>query len=228
MLDIHTVLIALHLLGFAFGVGGATASDMTFIRSTKDGEVTRSEFRIIKTLSILVWASVTLLIISGILLMGLEYHETGSWERITWSWFQLKITAYAALVVNGIVFHNYVFPLLGSSVGSSFRSEVMRSKYKLFALTGAVSIVSWYTAFLSVPFSDFLIQFPYLLLLNVYVLLILGGALSAYTVLHMHADAASPFAAARSVVSHRFAQGVAVWALILTMGLLVQIFAYIN
>ena len=214
-MDLHTFLIMLHLLGFAFGVGGATASDLTFIRSTKDGSVKLSEYNIIKTLSYLVWTSVFLVLLSGVALMGLEYHEQGVLARLDWSFFQIKMTAVGALIINGTVFHYYVFPLLKQSIGKSFRSKYMRSKYKLFAFTGAVSIVSWYTAFLSVAFSGFVNELPYLALLSGYGFLIASGALFAYSTLNMHADETNIIKAVFSSLRHPFSL-----AMILTAALL--------
>ncbi len=224
-MEIHTILIMLHLLGFAFGVGGATASDLTFIRSTKDGKVKKSEYNIIKTLSYLVWTSVILVTLSGIALMGLEYHDQGALARLEWSFFQIKMTAVGALIINGTVFHYYVFPLLKQSVGRSFRSKEMRSKYKLFGFTGAVSIVSWYTAFLSVAFSEFVNEISYITLLSGYGFLIASGAFFAYTTLHMHADEVNIFKAVATTLKHRFSQGVLLLAGIL---LLVASLSFIN
>ncbi|MEX0748562.1 MAG: hypothetical protein WD467_00375 [Candidatus Saccharimonadales bacterium] len=221
-MDSHLVLIALHLLGFAFGVGGATASDAIFVRSVKDGKVTRSEYNILKTVSIIVWTSVTILILSGTLLMLLELQQGGDIPRLGFSFFQLKLTAFALLVANGVVFHFRVFPLLKSTIGQSFREEGVRHKYWLFALTGGISIVSWYTAFLAVAFSSVLIDYPYLFLLNIYGLLICGAALSAYLVLHSFAMERGLVWTLSTIYRHPFVVKMVLVGLLLVSGLLAQ------
>lgn len=227
-MDIHTILILFHLLGFAFGVGGATASDLTFVRSTKGGSVSLSEYNIIKTLSRLIWASVIILVLSGSGLMWLEYANTGSLERLSWSFFQIKLIAFAILVINGLVFHSYVFPLLKSTLGQSFIDEAIKRKYWLFALTGAISIVSWYTAFLSVALSTLFNQLPLLLLLTGYLLLIAGGAMSAFAVLHKHAAESGLIRACMSALKSPFMQLMLTTALVLGVLLIMQLYAVIT
>ena len=187
-MDLYTILITLHLMGFAFGLGGATASDMVFVRSTSGGKVSKDSYKIIKTLSILVWTSVALLIVSGASLMLLELSRLGEVPRLEWSFFQLKVLAFSFLVVNGIVFHKYVFPYLGTTVGKSFHAKAVREKYPMFAFTGAVSIVSWYTAFFMVAFSRFFIDYSFTLLVTGYFMLISIAAIGAYLMLNWEAE----------------------------------------
>ncbi len=186
-MEITNILVTLHLIGFAFGVGGATVSDMVFLRSVRDNRLTQDKFNIIKTISKVVWTSVILLLLSGIALVALEYQaNNGSVPRFDWVFFQLKMTAFAALIINGIIFHSVVFPSMKKTIGRPFFSEAIKHRLWMFAVTGAISITSWYTAFLAVAFGRFLADYSYLLLLNVYLLLIAGGAASAYFVLHMY------------------------------------------
>lgn len=187
-MDLHTLLFIVHMLGFALGIGGATASDLIFLRTIKDGKVSEDEYNIIKTVSKVVWASVVLLLFSGAAMILLGYLKTGSAPALGYSYFQVKMTIFAILVVNGVVFHTRVFPLLKEAIGGSFRSEKFRKKYWLFGLTGGISVVSWYSAFILAAFSRILIDYSYVLLFSVYVLLVAGAALSAYLVLKLYAD----------------------------------------
>lgn len=185
-MDLHMGLVALHAIGFAFGVGGATSSDLIFLRSIKNGKVSRDQYNLIKTLSTIVWTSVVLLLVSGVALMALQQYEIGEVPRYHWSWFQLKVVAFGFVVANGIVFHFGVFPIVRKSIGKSFRSSKMQRKYPLFAITGAVSIVSWYTAFFMVAFGRFFINFSFIALLSGYLTAIAAGAIGAYTVIHLY------------------------------------------
>ncbi|MEX0668755.1 MAG: hypothetical protein WD061_03405 [Candidatus Saccharimonadales bacterium] len=186
-MEITNILVTLHLIGFAFGVGGATVSDMIFLRSVRDNRLSQDKFDLIKTVSKVVWTSVALLLLSGAALIALEYQaNNGTIPRLDWVFFQIKLTAFAVLVLNGIVFHSVVFPAMKKTIGREFFSEAIKHRLWMFALTGGISIVSWYSAFLSVAFGRFLADFSYLLLLNIYLLLIVGAASSAYFVLHMY------------------------------------------
>lgn len=187
-MDLHTVLVTFHLMGFAFGLGGATASDMVFVRSTSGGKVSKDSYKIIKTLSILVWTSVALLIVSGASLILLELSRLGEVPRFGWSFFQLKVLAFTFLVANGVVFHKYVFPYLGTTVGKSFHAKKVREKYPMFAFTGAISIVSWYTAFLMVAFSRVFIDYSFTFLLTGYFMLISLASMGAFLMLNWEAE----------------------------------------
>ncbi len=187
-MDLQTILVTLHLIGFAFGVGGATASDLVFLKSIKNGTVSKDQYGMIKTVSSVVWASVVILLVSGTALMALQQYEIGEVPRFGWSFFQLKLVAFFAAVANGIVFHYLVFPSLKKSVGKSFRTKAMKLKYPLFAITGAVSIVSWYTAFLMVAFSRFFIEYPFSWLLTGYLAAIVGATIGAFAVIWLYGN----------------------------------------
>jgi hypothetical protein len=187
-MDLHTILVTLHLIGFAFGVGGATVSDVVFLKSIKNGTVSKDQFELIKTVSTVVWASVVLLLVTGTTLMALQQYEIGEVPRFGWSFFQLKLVAFFAAVLNGIVFHFLVFPSIKKSVGKSFRTKQMKRKYPLFAFTGGVSVVSWYTAFLMVALGSFFIQFPFSWLLGGYLAAVVGAAIGAYSVIWMYGN----------------------------------------
>lgn len=190
-MDLHMVLVALHAIGFAFGVGGATSSDLVFLRSIKNGKVSRDQYDLIKTLSAIVWTSVVVLLVSGVALMALQQYEIGEVPRYQWSWFQLKVLAFAFVVANGVVFHFGVFPIVRKSIGKSFRTSKMKRRYPLFAITGAVSIVSWYTAFFMVAFGRFFIDFSFIALLSGYLTAIGAGAIGAYTVIWLFGEGKS-------------------------------------
>jgi len=185
-MDLQTILVTLHLIGFAFGVGGATSSDVVFLRTIKNGKISRDEFNIIKTLSTVVWASVVLLLVSGTALMAWQQYQIGEVPRFGWSFFQLKMLAFAIVVLNGVVFHYFVFSHFEKSVGKSFRSKAMKAKYPLFAVTGAVSIVSWYTAFLMVAFGRFFIDYSFVALLAGYIFAIVVASIGAYIVIQLY------------------------------------------
>lgn len=225
-MDLQTILIPVHLLGFALGVGSATASDITFLRSVKDGTISGDEYGILKSISKVVWTSVALLTLSGSALLLSQFAATGSVPRLGYAYFQLKLTIFTILVINGVVFHKRVFPLMKSIIGSSFRSAETKSHYGLYAFTGAVSITSWYSAFLLAVLGRYLVGFPYALLLNAYLLLVCGAAIVAYLVLNMHADQSkSPLHEIKKVYGRPYVVNLVIAGGILSVALLYQLVA---
>lgn len=222
-MEIYSLLFAIHMLGFAFGLGGATVSDVVFVRSVKDGNVTESEYNIIKSISKVVWTSVALLLLSGAALLWWQYYQTGAAPRLGYSYFQVKLTAFAILVVNGLFFHTRVFPFLESTIGYSFRLPEIRARYGMFAFTGGVSVASWYSAFILAAFGRLLIEYPYPFLFNIYALIVLGAGAMAYLVLNKHADESGFLRALWTVLRTRYMAKVIAAGLALSALLLLQI-----
>jgi hypothetical protein len=60
------ILYIIHILGVTFGLGGATTSDLLFFRALRNKKIDASEFALLKTASLVVWAGLILLILSGL------------------------------------------------------------------------------------------------------------------------------------------------------------------
>ena len=148
-------LVILHLLGFALGVGGATINDVLFFRFLKDYKISESENEILKMLSQIIWAGLAISIISG---LGLYLPNAEALNES--SKFLLKVIVVAVVTINGIFLNLSVAPHL---VKLSFNDEMTKTTQsnhlrKMAFASGAVSFVSWYSAFFlgtvkSLPFS---------------------------------------------------------------------------
>ncbi|CAN5898199.1 hypothetical protein BH24BAC1_BH24BAC1_15330 [soil metagenome] len=180
----HTTLLLFHLLGLALGVGGATASDMLFIRSVYNRKVSADQFLLIRTLSLLVMVGLVLVVLSGLGFLILVWVNEGEMPVLRSSHFQTKMVAVFFLIINGIAFHSIVFKFLKKHVDTVMPQDLLGERIWVLALTGAVSITSWYGAFLLGFFGPIDISVWILLLL--YGGLIGAGTLAAYLVLsHM-------------------------------------------
>jgi hypothetical protein len=141
-IDPKTIYTILHLLGVALGAGGAFMSDVLFLMTTKDRNLDQSEFKILQIGSVVTWAGLGLLIISGVLLF--TTNPAGYLES---SKFITKMIIVGILTVNGIVFHVLHLPHLRQAIGQKLStSEVFRKSSAVMYTSGAISVVSWVTA----------------------------------------------------------------------------------
>ena len=145
-MDLRTLLIILHVIGTALGVGAATVSDYLFFKFTKDGKIDKHEFRILHIVSDIVWTGLLLLLLSGFgfVLLYLGQHESAlrvySMDKIA-----AKITIVIILLCNGFVLHRRVLPLFEKRLGKPFATPSFIAKSPLIFSAGALSAASWYT-----------------------------------------------------------------------------------
>lgn len=167
--------LILHTIGLAVGVGAATASDPLFINSIRNRRISSDQLVLIETLSKVVLAGLTLLVISGIGLLWL------SPELITRTGFLAKMTIVFVLAVDGAVFHFKVIPLLEDRVDERLDDELICDNLPTLSASGAISSTSWYSALILAMLLPF--DLPYLMLMNIYLILVVGAVIGAYLVL---------------------------------------------
>ncbi len=180
-MDVGLLLTLFHIIGVAVGVGGATVSDVLFFRALSDRRISKDELSLLHTLGMVVWAGLIILIASGVGFLLSQYIVSGSVTYLQMSWFQAKLTIIAILSTNALVMHWYIFPFMAGHLGRKLDFKTMRPKLALFATTGVVSIVSWYSA-LTLGVTRGL-DFSYGLIFNLYLVLLAFGVLVAYTIL---------------------------------------------
>lgn len=169
-------MLIMHFVGFVIGVGGATASDVMFLRSIKDKKISDDELGLIKTVSYVVIMGLVIVIISGLFLF---LQNTTLLSSVG---FQIKMTVVLLLTINGTLFHIYALPLMKKYLNDNFANEEIKNKLWIFVTMGGVSVVSWYSA-LVLGIVMRWIELPYLFLLSGYILLILGAIFFAYIML---------------------------------------------
>lgn len=167
---LHKPILWMHLLGFALGVGGATITDILFFKFLNDFKISEVENKVLQTLSQIIWIGLLIAVISGI---GLYLPNAAVLNETPK--FLLKTIVVAVIIINGAFLNLYVSPKLVTISWNSSNLLPIRSILRLrraaFAL-GAVSFVSWYSAFIlgflkKVPF-----DFPQLLGIYIGLLLI--------------------------------------------------------
>jgi hypothetical protein len=169
--EYKSVFVAVHMLGFVFGLGGATIADIMFFRFLSDLRISKKEHTILASLSQIVWVGLLMLWVSGILIF------LGDVERYSASSkFLLKAVVVVVITINGVLLNTIVAPRLMKidwKLGHNARKRHLR---RLACALGGISMVSWYSAFVlgslrSLPysFSELLIVYVGMLLLTVIV-----------------------------------------------------------
>ena len=165
----HKILVTiLHVFGVVLGLGGATISDLFFFKFLKDFRISEEEVETMNTFSQVIWFALAIIVLSG---LGLYLPQA---EILNQSpKFLVKMLIVAAIITNGILLNLLISPRL---VKISFAKkhehqlgELHHIRRLAFAL-GAVSFVSWYSAFIlgmlrSVPISFWPLLSIYLFLL---------------------------------------------------------------
>lgn len=139
------VLAAMHLLGLALGLGGATTTDIFFFRFLRDRRISPYEAEVMRALSQIIWFGLAVLVVSGI---GLYLPRSAELNQS--AKFLAKVVVVGVIMVNGAWLNLVVSPRLvsiafhQSTAHAGGESWLRRLAFGL----GAVSATSWYTAFI--------------------------------------------------------------------------------
>lgn len=175
----HGLILGLHVLAIAIGLGGATITDVFFFRFLKDLKISEFESDILNTLSQVIWFALAVIVITGV---GLFLPE--SEHLLASSKFLVKMIIVSVILVNGLVLNLLISPkLIHISFGAPHQhqpGELIRLRKLSFAL-GAISLISWYSAFILGAIVHNLLP-PFWPLLGIYAGLILIGIIGSQIV----------------------------------------------
>lgn len=174
-MTLYEIIVTLHVVSAAVGVGAAATSDTIFLRSIRNRLISRDQYVLIRAGSQVVVGGLALLVITGI------YMAFTNPELIEIPHFQAKMTAVVILMLNGLVFHGTLLPFLKNHMDKKVPEELLASKQWFFAITGAVSAVSWFAALIIAVVGD--VGIGYLIFLGIYIAAMIGGAITGYFVL---------------------------------------------
>ncbi len=145
-MDTQRLLLALHLFGFAIGVGGATVTDIFFMKFLKDFRISRTEADFMQTLSRILWIGVVILSLTGLGLFLLDPARL-----LTSAKFLSKMGVVLVLLLNGWFLHFAVTPSLRRIAFHEDphpQAKRFREIRQRAFISGGISIVSWYYAFI--------------------------------------------------------------------------------
>ncbi len=175
-MDYEKIMVGFHLIGFALGLGGATISDITFFKILKSRQLTEEKFKTLHLLSRIIWIGLSILIASGLIIFGLIYAEMHSFPLIYSSRWQTKLTLVLIILINGFVFRSAIFPALQNLTGQFLNKNNVEPIINRLAISGTVSIVSWYFIMVISLFSRGFHP-PVYYFAGVYIILLIGGYL---------------------------------------------------
>lgn len=161
------LLLTVHILGTALGLGGASIADLLFFRFLKDYKISAKECDVLHLLKSVILGALGIIILSGIALYLTDisrYSASGP--------FIVKMLIVGIITINGVALHVIVAPHLLRLDLKRHHARYRSWRRVAFAL-GGVSVCSWYTAFFiamlkSVLPQDFIVLFGgYLILLSI-------------------------------------------------------------
>lgn len=135
-----------HLFGFALGIGAATLTDVFFLKFLKDLRISEEESDILHTISQVIWFALAILVISGLALYLPETARLNDTPK-----FLVKALVILVIIINGAFLNLLIAPkLVKISFGKKHEHESgeLHHLRKLAFALGAVSITSWYSAFI--------------------------------------------------------------------------------
>ncbi|WP_339799528.1 hypothetical protein [uncultured Marinobacter sp.] len=138
---LKTVLIAGHLVGLAFGVGGALTLDIIAFRYFYLDRITAEKLIIFHFIAHLVTFGLIILWLTGLAFLWLYWQHQPELLGNQKVWAKLVIVA--VLTVNGYFLHHRVFPILDRNLGRQmFHRVTVDEKAMMFSLS-SISIISW-------------------------------------------------------------------------------------
>ncbi len=154
-LEYKTVIVILHALSAALGLGTVIITDISLMRFLSDYKISKGESAVLDMFSQVVWVSLGMLILTGIALF-LPMSPT----YLASTKFLAKVVIVGVITVNGLLLNLLVAPKLidiafGKITDPGDKHYFLRKCAFAF---GAVSIVSWFAAFIfgmlrSIPLS---------------------------------------------------------------------------
>jgi len=138
------ITVIVHVFSVVVGMGGALISDVLFNTYITDKKINPTENRTLVTLSKIIWVSLGFIILSGFCMFlsdPLKYAHSAK--------FLTKMTIVATLTVNGLLFWKITHKALTkiNFTDSNNHHKYVRIRKLSFAF-GAVSVVSWVSAFI--------------------------------------------------------------------------------
>ncbi len=149
------VVVIVHALSAAVGIGTVLATDYLFMKFLRDHRVTQDEVKIMRSLSEMIWIALGALILSGIYLAATQ---SGILESPK---FLLKITVVGMTFLNGLLLNIFVTPKLHKIAFHEAHTQPGDEPdhvRKIAVIAGGVSVFSWLLAFILgsidvIPFS---------------------------------------------------------------------------
>lgn len=138
-------IIGLHLVGVVLGFGAALMADIFFLKFLKNRKVTEDELKTLKVFSRIIWVGLFIIFFSGLLLFlsNIDFYLNSA-KFIT------KMLVVGVIALNGLILNFAVTPKLTSINFTKRENEdkKMQNARSFAFVSGAISVTSWWTAFI--------------------------------------------------------------------------------
>ncbi len=182
LVDYRKFILVVHVIFSAIALGAVTFSDLFFFKFLKDLRMADWEVFVLKTFSEIIWLLIPLIFITGIGLYLPMMNILNARAS-----FVLEVVIFPIIVVNGFFLNIFVTPRLKKI---SFNEPHHHTIGELILLrrlsfaSGAISITSWYSAFILAMINP---AISFLGLLCIYLLiLVLAISVSQVVLTRMH------------------------------------------
>ncbi|KEO73861.1 hypothetical protein [Anditalea andensis] len=164
--DAREYTLTLHLLGMVLGLGGTTIIDFMIFHFMRNYKISSQEAVVMHLISQIIIIGLIFLIISGVAIFLTDIDGYLASDR-----FLMKMTVLLVVTINGAVLNLYIAPYMEKI---SLRAPDLKKDNvfkKISFAVGAISMVSWYSAFFLAMIKD-LSYFRYTTLLIAYLILL--------------------------------------------------------
>lgn len=145
-ISIKPVMVVIHALGAAVGLGAVVVTDALFFSFLKNFKISPKEDSVLRTVSLVIWGAIGVLLITGI---GL--YLSGPLDYLAKSKFLIKVIVFVIIVINGVLLNWILTPFLKKiAFGPIFTTPSLKIRLlrRLAFASGALSITSWLVVFL--------------------------------------------------------------------------------
>lgn len=157
--------IIVHNIGFILGIGSATITDIFFFRFLQDDKIDAKEKSVMDALTNTIWVGLAILLVSGLMLYLPDQARLDVSSK-----FLTKVVVVGVITFNGLLLNMFVGPKIRKL---SFNKDYIPTRFRRFAFAlGAISITSWYSAFLLGSLRQINISFETLLIIYGAILLL--------------------------------------------------------
>ncbi len=138
---LKTLFIAGHLVGLAFGVGGALTLDIIAFRYFYLERITPEKLVLFHFIARLVSIGLTILWLTGLAFLWLYWQCDPELLGNPKVW--AKVVIVLVLTANGFFLHSKVFPILDRNVGHHLFYRVTVDEKAMMFTFSSISIISW-------------------------------------------------------------------------------------
>lgn len=171
LVSIENVLHMVKFLGFAFGLGGATASAFLLKRFLDDAKIDERELDVIKDLSEIVWVGFGLVLVSQLAIFISNPAIMGASSAFLVQIFALFVFAFAGALLM-VIYAPFLVFMPFKKMKKGERGEAFVRLRRPTFIIGTLAVCMWYVAFVM----NFVERMPLYPLLAVFLILIVSVA----------------------------------------------------